>query len=139
MGTQPGSGALLKVTALAILLVAACGGGGNQSAAGHSPVATPSASSSSAPATPSAGASQTPAPEPVQGAYGILFDVSIRTAYSVTLVGIDGKVVATASAAIVSQPSCGGVAAAPQPSPISASNSRVYFMDSDGLIRFLAP
>jgi hypothetical protein len=115
---------------MALLIVVGCTSG-NQNVA-RSPAATTSSVIS-----PTAEVS--PSPSPVTSPYGMLYDPSSQTNYEISLVGTDGKVAATAAAAIVSQPSCGGVASAPQPFPISASNSRAYFMDSDGIIRFLAP
>ncbi|HYM66762.1 MAG TPA: hypothetical protein VEW68_05685 [Patescibacteria group bacterium] len=59
--------------------------------------------------------------------------------YTVSIVGIDGRVVASAQATSPAAVSCGGTAAAVVPLPVSTSNSRVYFMDASGAVRFLSP
>lgn len=56
-----------------------------------------------------------------------------------SIVDIDGKVVASASASTPPQVSCANAAGAPVPLPVSTSNSRAYFMDAQGVIHFLGP
>jgi hypothetical protein len=121
-----------------VLLAATVACGGTNPSAGHSPSSTAQASASSqvsAPApTPSA------APQPLTGAYGLL--VSIASAggpYTVSLVGIDGKVAASGQASAPATVSCASAAGAPVPLPVSTSDTRAYFMDAAGTIRFLAP
>jgi hypothetical protein len=56
----------------------------------------------------------------------------------VSLVGIDGRVVASAQADRPIDVSCASAAVAVVPMPISTSNNRVYFMDDKGVVRFLS-
>jgi hypothetical protein len=57
----------------------------------------------------------------------------------VSLIGIDGKVVASAQASSPTAVTCGTAGAAVVPLPISTSGSRAYLMDAQGAIHFLAP
>ncbi len=115
------------------LLVTGCGGG-NNSTASHS------AASSSRHATPPAQASAaTGPPAPVSSPLGVLVGSQAASSYTVSLVGIDGKVVATAESSSPPVTSCGSIAAAPYPLPVSESNSRVYFMDAQGAVHYLGP
>jgi hypothetical protein len=59
--------------------------------------------------------------------------------YTVSLVGIDGRVVASQVASTPGTVTCGGTAAADVPPPLSTSNTRVYFMDALGVVRYLGP
>lgn len=59
--------------------------------------------------------------------------------YTVSIVGVDGKVVASADASTPPAASCANAAAAVVSPPVSMSNSRVYFMDAQGSIHFLGP
>ena len=136
MGTLPHvpapsrtAAALLMIAALA----AACGSSSNK-VAGHSP--SPSASPSQ-PATPSPSSSAPP--QPVTGAYGVLYSSQAASTYTVSIVGVDGKVVASAEANTPTMPTCANAASALVNPPVSASNSRVYFLDSSGAIRYLGP
>jgi hypothetical protein len=61
------------------------------------------------------------------------------TSYTVSLVGIDGRVVASQQASTPGNDTCGGTAAGVVPLPVSTSNTRVYFMDARGMVRYLAP
>jgi hypothetical protein len=154
MGTPfrgPVPGALAAVVAAA-LLAGACNGPGTVAGKSPSPTATsspsdwpapfptdsPSASPSSSP-SPTSSPSPLPSPSPVTAAYGVLVTPPTAATYTVSLIGIDGKVAASAQASSPAQVSCGGVAAAPVPLPVSTSNSRAYFMDAQGVVRFLAP
>ena len=142
--TQDLVSAPVRVALLATLLVAACSGGPSN-VASHTPSApatSPSASpsgSSNASATPSPVAGPTSTPQPVTGAYGVLVGNQAASTYTVSVIGVDGKVAASASASTPASPSCAGAAAAPVPLPVSTSNTRVYYMDAQGVIRFLAP
>src|SRR5947209_956384 len=130
-------GTLRRVFAPAVLisslLAAACGGGGgNVAGRSPSPVATG--------VTPAAGTpSASPTPGPVAKPYGVLVGSQAATSYSVSLVGVDGKVAASAQATSPVVTSCGSVASAPFPLPVSTSDSRVYFMDASGAIHWLTP
>ena len=142
-------------TCLALLvaaIAAACGGGGLNTGAAHSP--SPAAASSASPsaaafpspqpsgsphvsASPQGSPAQTPVA--VTGAYGVLVAPPASNSYAVSLIGIDGKVVASAQASSPATVTCANTAAAVVPQPVSTSNTRVYFMDAQGVIRFLAP
>ena len=69
----------------------------------------------------------------------MLVSSQAATSYSVSLVGVDGKVVATSEASTPPLVSCANAAGAPVPQPVSMSNSRVYYMDAQGVVRYLAP
>ena len=118
------------------LLATACGGG-PAPVASHSP--TP-AGSPSAPSSAPAVASPSPLIQPITGSYGVL--VSPPTPgdwYTVALIGTDGKVAAAAKAIGAAAVSCANSAAAVVPLPVSTSNTRVYFMDASGVVRYLGP
>ena len=111
-------------------MLAGCGLGGSNNAANHpSTAVSPStATSASPPASPSS------APPPVTGSYGVLFSSQAASSYTISIVSVDGRVVANVDAKTPPNPSCANAAAAPVPAPISMSNSLVYYMDADGII-----
>ena len=114
----------------AAMLLAACGG-----SASHPP-SSPKASASASPvASPSSAAS----PVPVTGAFGVLVTPITGDTYTVSLIGVDGKVVGSAQPSSPTAVTCGDAAAAVLPPPVSASNSRLYYMDAQGVVRFLTP
>jgi hypothetical protein len=120
--------------AMALLLVAAALAG----ACGRAP-SLGAASSSRYSSTPSPAplTFATPPPVPLAGAFGVLvshlFDSRAAT-YSVSLVGIDGKIAARAEASNLPQNHCRGFTP-----PVSTSNTRAYFLDAEGAVWFLAP
>ena len=59
--------------------------------------------------------------------------------YTVSLIGADGKVAASAQASSPATVTCGGTAAGVVPLPVSTSNTRVYFMDGLGTVREMGP
>ena len=140
MGTQPFVTAPSKVALLAAVLVAACGGG-NNNVASHTPSSV--SPSPAASASPSSQASSSPAASPttlpVSRPLGVLVGSQAASTYTINLVGVDGKIVASAETTTPTLTSCGNVAAAPFPLPVSESNSRAYFMDAQGAIHFLGP
>jgi hypothetical protein len=114
-------------------LASACGGAGSGS---------PSSSSSpAATATPSPETSGSPGPSPLpsEGGFGVLVTPTSEPTYTVTLVGFDGKVASKAQASSPGKVTCGSAAAAALPPPVSTSSSRAYFMDAQGVVRFLTP
>lgn len=119
-------------------LLAACGPGGGNNVAGHtpSPVAPLSASAS---ISPSSQPSASPSAQPVTGTYGVLYSSQAATSYTVSIVAVDGKVVASAEATTPPNPTCGSNAAALVNAPVSLSNSRAYFMDAQGAVHWLDP
>ena len=73
------------------------------------------------------------------GSYGVLVSPLSNSSYTVSLVGIDGRVVASQVANTPGTVTCAGTAAGLVPPPVSTSNTRVYFMDALGVVRYLAP
>jgi hypothetical protein len=129
--------AATPVTLALLLVVAAVAGacsGFGSAARSPSPVV-----SSSRTASPSAPASGTPVPVALTGAFGVLVSQLSTANYTVSLVGIDGRVVSSAIASSPSAVTCANAANAFVPLPVSTSNTRVYFMDALGVVRFLAP
>lgn len=76
---------------------------------------------------------------PVTGAYGVLVSPLAAAGYTVSLVGIDGRVIASTQASSPAAVTCANAAAALVPLPVSTSNTRLYFMDGQGVVHFLAP
>ncbi|MHB8611150.1 MAG: hypothetical protein ACYDAL_01815 [Candidatus Dormibacteraceae bacterium] len=70
---------------------------------------------------------------------GVLVSPLTGANYTVSLVGIDGRVVSSAIASTPTAVTCGDAGAAAVPLPVSTSNNRVYFMDALGVVRYLAP
>jgi hypothetical protein len=76
----------------------------------------------------------------VVGAYGVLVTTITGSGpYTIALVGIDGKIAASAEASSPVLVSCANAAGAPVPLPVSTSDSRAYYMDAQGVVRYLAP
>ena len=141
MGTQPRvstPGRPWRAAAILLALAAgvACGGTANN-AAGHSPSSFPGSPTPNA--SPTAQASSTAGPQPVTGAYGVLVSSQSASSYTVALVAVDGKVAASGETSTPPGVSCANAAGAPVPEPVSTSNSRAYFMDAQGVVRFIAP
>ena len=115
-------------------LTAACGGTGSGSPSPPTTAGTTSPSNQA-----QASGSPAPSPLPSEGGYGVLLTSTAEASYAISLVGFDGKVVAKAQASSPGKVTCGDAAAAVLPLPVSTSNSRAYFMDAQGIIRFLTP
>jgi hypothetical protein len=102
--------------------------------------ASPSARTTATPnGSPSPGGSPIGSPVPVTGAFGVLVTPITTDNYTVSLIGVDGKVAGTAQASSPTAMSCGNGAQAALPPPVSASNSRLYYLDAQGVVRFLTP
>ena len=135
-----------RLAALLLLAAAtACGLPGT--VAGHSPSPAPSSQSSS-PGSPGASASASPAassapvspsPAVVTAAYGVLVGQQTGATYTVSLIASNGKVVTSAQASTPAAVTCANAAAGVVPLPVSTSNTRLYFMDGQGVVRFLSP
>jgi hypothetical protein len=126
--------------AAAALLLAACGGGTNNVAShASSPAASSSLQASAGASASPSSAPVSPSPAPVTGAYGVLYSSQAASSYTVSIVGVDGKVVASAQASTPPLPTCANAAAALVSPPVSASNSRVYFLDAQGAVHYLGP
>jgi hypothetical protein len=80
----------------------------------------------------------TATPQPVIGSFGVLATRPAGGQYTVTIVGIDGKVAASKVIGAPAQVSCPG-AGAVVPLPVSTSDSGVYFQDAQGGITFMSP
>jgi len=120
---------------------AACGGAGPPVVAGHTP-SPPAQATPTHQATASASAASSPAPsppQPVTGAFGVLVGNQAASTYTVSLIAVDGKVAASSEVSTPAGVSCANAAGAPVPLPVSTSNSRAYFMDAQGVVRYLAP
>ncbi len=139
MGTLPHVPAPREAAVLlALVTAAACGPFGPGNVASHSP--SPSTSTASPRASASASAtSASPSPQRVTQPYGVLISSQAATSYAVSLISVDGRVAASAQTSTPPQVSCANAAAALVSVPVSTSDSRVYFMDAQGAVSFLAP
>jgi hypothetical protein len=121
--------------ALIMLAAVGCSGGTTPTSSHISPTSAAAVSPSQATSTTPSG-SPLPAATPAGAALplGIFvkdFLVAGGATYSVSLVNLDGKVVATATGAKRSTPV--------QMPNMSASNTRLYFLDGDSKLMFLKP
>jgi hypothetical protein len=125
---------LTKTLLAAALLVAGCAGPGSQAGAspsvkaGTSPTSSPSASVATSPAA---------SPGPLTGAFAVLSTLPSGDSYTVSIVAANGKVVGSAQASSPTAVTCGDAAAAVVPLPISTSDDRAYYMDAQGVVRFM--
>lgn len=115
---------------VAAALAGGCGPPGAGTAKSPSPVASSSRTSSPSPS---------PSPAPVTGSFGVLLSSLSGSSYTVSLVGIDGRVIASTIANTPGSVTCANAAGAVVPPPVTTSNTRVYFMDALGVVRYLAP
>jgi len=131
----------LPTSLLAVaFLVIACGGNGP--AARTSPSARAGASASTSPvaepsATPTGTPASSPTPAPLTGAFAVLATPTSAGTYTVSIVATNGKIVGSATPSSPTAVTCGDVAAAVVPIPVSTSNDRAYYMDAQGVVRFL--
>src|SRR5229473_8543350 len=117
-----------------IVLVVGCGAGPSGSNPG--PTASPTATTSASPSATS-GPSLSPTPN-VRLPLGVVvkdFIIDGGATYSISLVGLDGHVAATAAGHKRSQP--GGILV--QMPNVSASSTRLYYLDGDSSVMFLRP
>lgn len=142
MGTQQYVSAPSRPWRTAAVLLALAAGtacGVTNNVAGHSPSPAQASATPNPFTSPTSHTSSTPAPQPVTGAYGLLVGSQGAASYTVSLVGVDGKVVASSQTSTPPLVTCANAAGAPVPPPVSTSNSRAYFMDAQGFVYFLAP
>jgi hypothetical protein len=131
--TKTPTGASTPVKLAMVLVVAALAGACTSSSTNGT------ASSPSRLGTPSAVAPGSPSPPVVTGAFGVLATSPTGGTYKVSLVGVDARVIASEMASSPDSFTCPNGAAAVVPTPVSTSNTRVYFMDAQGVVRFLSP
>jgi hypothetical protein len=74
----------------------------------------------------------------VTSPFGVLVSYS-EANYTISLVGVDGRVISSQLSSAPPTITCANGASAYLPTPVSTSSSRVYFMDAQGTVRFLAP
>ena len=113
------------------LLIASCAGKTASSTA--SPLANPSRS----PATSLPAASPAASPAALTGAFAVLVTPPSAPNYTVSIVDANGKVVGSAQASSPTAVTCADAAGAEVPLPISTSDDRAYYMDAQGVVRFL--
>jgi len=121
---------------LLVVMVVSCGSGpGSGSHPSPTSSQTPTAGASP---SPTSSASPSATPKLVALPLGIVvkdFIIDGGTTYTVNLVGVDGRVAATAVGKKRSQP--GGILV--QMPSISASSTRLYYLDGDSSVMFLKP
>jgi len=120
----------------AALLVSGCGGPGSY------PGASPSAKAASSPratasSAPTPGATPSSSPAPLTGGFAVLSTPLSSDTYTVSIVAANGKVVGSAQPSSPTAVTCGDAAAAVLPLPISTSDDRAYYMDAQGVVRFM--
>jgi hypothetical protein len=126
----------------AILVVAGCGSTNTVAHRSPSPASSPSAQASG---TPSGSPAVSPSPSaqpsanPITGSYAVLSSVGAGDTYTVSLIGTDGSVAASATPSTPTQITCGDAAAALVSLPVSTTDTRAYFLDAQGNVRFLTP
>jgi hypothetical protein len=121
---------------LLIVLVVSCGPG-PVSNSHSSPSASQTATAGASP-SPTSGASPSATPKSAALPLGVVikdFIIDGGATYAISLVGVDGKVAATATGRKRSQP--GGVLV--QMPSVSTSSSRLYYLDGDSSVMFLKP
>jgi len=121
---------------LLIVLAVSCGPG-PASGSHPSPTASQTATAGASP-SPTSGASPSATPTSAALPLGVVvkdFIIDGGTTYSISLVGVDGKVAATATGRKRSQPA--GILV--QMPSVSASNSRLYYLDGDSSVMYLKP
>jgi hypothetical protein len=119
---------------LLVVIVVSCGPGPGS---GSRPSPTASLSPTASP-SPTSGASPSATPSSAALPLGVVvkdFILDGGTTYSISLVGVDGKVAATATGRKRSQP--GGIVV--QMPSVSASSTRLYYLDGDSSVMFLKP
>jgi hypothetical protein len=126
MATPLHHATLLKAALAAILMITACNGGSSTVA-------------STAPASPAAGLLHSPSPSPPGNAYGVLITRQTEITYTLSLVGIDGRVAATAQASTPHPVSCSDMSTPIPLLPVSTSDSRAYYMDASGAVAWVSP
>ena len=127
------------------LLVAACSPGSYPGASPSgraitSPAASPSSTAAASPTASSSAsptASAAPSPVPITGAFAVLSTPPSGDTYTVSIIAPNGKVVGSAQPSSPTPVTCGDAAAAVLPLPISTSDDRAYYMDAQGVVRFM--
>jgi hypothetical protein len=122
----------LALVLVALALLGACGPFGSGSA-------KPSTAASSSRTNSSPTPTSNPTPPTMSNPLGVLVSPpNASNYYTVSLVGIDGRVIASAQASTPAAVTCANATPGNAPSPISISNSRAYYMDAQGVVRYLS-
>jgi hypothetical protein len=124
------------------VLIAGCGGPASHAGASPSAkaVSSPTTSATSSPPATAGGsptASPVASPVPLTGAFAVLSTQTSGDNYTVSIVAPDGKVVGSAQASSPTPVTCADASSAVVPIPVSTSNDRAYYMDAQGVVRFL--
>jgi hypothetical protein len=128
------------------VLIAGCGGPGSHAGASPSARAGSSATTSptssptgSPPSTAGASPPGSPAasPVPLVGAFAVLSTWPTGDTYTVSVIAANGKVVGSAQPSSPTAVTCGDATTAVVPLPISTSDDRAYYMDAQGVVRFM--
>ena len=125
---------LLPLLVLVATIAAACGAPSPAAATSPTAESSPATSPSAEPSTP---ASPSPSPLASEGAYGVLATFVPSGTYAISLVAADGKVASSAKASRPPKIACSNQTVANRPDPVSASDTRAYFLDAAGVVRFL--
>jgi hypothetical protein len=138
METPPRRAPLETLGAALALLIAAAACGGSNSVASHSPTPARPSASPSVTTVPSAPSSPTTSPPAVTGSFGVLATRPTTGQYTVTVIGVDGKVAASKVVNGPPQVSCPGAGAVVS-LPVSTSDSGVYYQEAGGGVTFMSP
>jgi len=130
------------ILAALVLLVSACAGQGTPAPTASPTVVPPTAATPATP-TPSPVATAAPTPTPLTASFAVLATpANGLPTYTVSLLGTDGRVAASAVSATRSGLTCtfGQGAGTVLPSEtVSATNDRVYYLDGNTTVRWLGP
>jgi hypothetical protein len=74
---------------------------------------------------------------PLSGSFAVLATPTSAATYTVSVVATSGKIVGSATPSSPTAVTCGDAAAAVVPIPVSTSDDRAYYMDAQGVVRFL--
>jgi hypothetical protein len=128
------------------VLIAGCGVPGSHAGASpsakavSSPTTSPRATAAASPTASSSGsptASPAASPVPLTAAFAVLSTQPSGDTYTVSIIAASGKVVGSAQPSSPTAVTCGDAAAAVLPLPISTSDDRAYYMDAQGVVRFM--
>ena len=129
----------MRAPALAIvsaIVLAACGQAGPSASSAASPRPSPSGSTGQASPSPNTG----PAPTELGGSFGVLASRPLPgEVIQLSIVAGDGWIAASTTAQPRTSFNCIGAGPILPLATVSASSSRLYYLDGDTTVRFLAP